>query len=111
VPPQIVAAFSGGGGPIDLTGTGDLGAKILAATPDAFKPVVEPVIPNIVAGIHEAISIAIANTFWAGIVAAVLAALLVLLLREVPMRTTMEGGATLRPTEASGSAESGVIAG
>jgi EmrB/QacA subfamily drug resistance transporter len=98
VPKQMVDAFSAGGGQIDLTGTGDLGARILAATPDAFKPIVEPVIPNIVQGIHEAISIAIANTFWAGIVAAVLAAILVLFLREVPMRTTfaMEGAAPER---------------
>jgi EmrB/QacA subfamily drug resistance transporter len=93
VPKQMVDAFSAGGGQLDLTGTGDLGAKILAATPDVFKPIVAPQIPNIVGGIHEAISIAIANTFWAGIVAAVLAALLVLFLHEVPMRTTfaMEG--------------------
>ena len=90
VPKPLVDAFSAGGGQIDLTGTGDLGAKILAATPDAFKPIVEPQIPNIVQGIHEAISIAIANTFWAGIVAAVLAAILVLFLHEVPMRTTFE---------------------
>ena len=93
VPPQMVAAFNGSGGQLDLTGTGDLGAKILAATPDAFKALVEPQIPHIVQGIHEAISIAIANTFWAGIVAAVAAAILVLFLHEVPMRTTfaMEG--------------------
>ena len=90
VPKPLVDAFSAGGGQIDLTGTGDLGARILAATPDAFKPIVEPQIPNIVQGIHEAISIAIANTFWAGIVAAVLAAILVLFLHEVPMRTTFE---------------------
>jgi EmrB/QacA subfamily drug resistance transporter len=98
VPPDMVAAFAsgGGGGQLDLTGTGDLGAKILAATPDAFRPIVEPQIPHIVQGIHEAISIAIANTFWAGIVAAAIAAVLVLFLHEVPMRTTMEGGATLR---------------
>ena len=96
VPQPIVAQFSGGGAgaQLDLTGTGDLGAKILAGTPDAFKPIIQPLVPNIVGGIHEAISIAIANTFWAGIVAAVLAALLVLVLREVPMRTTFEGGAS-----------------
>jgi EmrB/QacA subfamily drug resistance transporter len=101
VPQQVVDQFSAGGPAtqLDLTGTGDLGAKILAGTPDAFKPLIEPLIPNIVGGIHEAISISIANTFWAGIVAAVLAALLVLLLHEVPMRTTMEGGATLRESE------------
>jgi EmrB/QacA subfamily drug resistance transporter len=113
VPQPIVDQFSGGGAgaQLDLTGTGDLGAKILAATPDQFKPIIEPLIPNIVAGIHQAISISIANTFWAGIVAAVLAALLVLLLHEVPMRTTMEGGATLRESEVPGSAEPGVAAG
>jgi MFS family permease len=113
VPQPIVDQFSGGGAgaQLDLTGTGDLGAKILAGTPDQFKPVIEPLIPNIVAGIHEAISIAIANTFWAGIVAAVLAALLVLFLHEVPMRTTMAGGATLREGEAQGSPERGVAAG
>jgi predicted MFS family arabinose efflux permease len=107
VPQQIVDQFSAGGPAtqLDLTGTGDLGAKILAGTPDPFKPLIEPLIPNIVGGIHEAISISIANTFWAGIVAAVLAALLVLLLHEVPMRTTMEGGATLRENESPSAAE------
>jgi EmrB/QacA subfamily drug resistance transporter len=113
VPQQIVDQFSAGGAAtqLDLTGTGDLGAKILAGTPDPFKPIIEPLIPNIVGGIHEAISISIANTFWAGIVAAVLAALLVLLLHEVPMRTTMEGGATLREGEAQGSPERGAVVG
>jgi MFS family permease len=106
VPQPIVDQFASGGAAaqLDLTGTGDLGAKILAGTPDQFKPLIEPLIPNIVGGIHEAISIAIANTFWAGIVAALIAAVLVLFLHEVPMRTTMEGGATLRgdePSEAS----------
>jgi EmrB/QacA subfamily drug resistance transporter len=98
VPQPMVDAFAAGGGTgqLDLTGTGDLGAKILAGTPDAFKPVVEPLIPNIVHGIHEALSIAIASTFWVGIIAAAIAAILVVFLHEVPMRTTFEGGATLR---------------
>jgi hypothetical protein len=101
VPQPIVDQFASGGAAaqLDLTGTGDLGATILKGTPDAFKPIIEPLIPNIVAGIHEAISISIATTFWAGIVAAVTAAILVLFLHEVPMRTTMEGGATLRENE------------
>jgi hypothetical protein len=100
VPKQMVDAFNGTGfDPQSLAGTGDLGAAILAGTPDAFKPVVEPLIPNIVAGIHEAVSIAIANTFWVGIVAALTAAVLVVFLHEVPMRTTFEGGATLREDE------------
>jgi EmrB/QacA subfamily drug resistance transporter len=113
VPQQMVDAFGAGGGApqLDLTGTGDLGARILAGTPEAFRPLVEPVIPNIVQGIHEAISIAIANTFWAGIVAALIAAVLVLFLREVPMRTTFEGGATLREGDATRSPEAGIAAG
>jgi hypothetical protein len=40
-----------------------------------------------------------------------LAALLVLLLHEVPMRTTMEGGATLRERETARSPESGAAVG
>jgi hypothetical protein len=98
----MVAAFTASGSGADLsslTGTGDLGAAILAQTPDAFKPVVEPLIPNIVTGIHEAVSIAIANTFWVGIVAALIAAVLVVFLHEVPMRTTFEGGSDLREGE------------
>src|SRR3954471_23517076 len=110
VPQQMVDAFAGGGAgaQLDLTGTGDLGARILAGTPEAFRPLVEPVIPNIVQGIHEAISIGIANTFWAGIVAAFIAAVLVLFLHEVPMRTTFEGGATLREGDATPSSEPGI---
>jgi hypothetical protein len=113
VPQQMVDAFAAGGGgaQLDLTGTGDLGARILAGTPEAFRPLVEPVISNIVQGIHEAISIAIANTFWAGIVAAFIAAVLVLFLREVPMRTTFEGGATLREGDGGRSAEAGIATG
>ena len=100
VPQPLVDAFASSGGNVqDLSGTGDLGATILNATPEAFRPVVEPLIPNIVEGIHEAVSISIANTFWVGIVAALVAAVLVVFLREVPMRTTFEGGADLREGE------------
>ena len=103
VPQQMVDQFNAsGGGGLDLTGTGDLGAAILKGTPEAFRPLVEPLIPNIVKGIHEALSIAIANTFWVGIVAALIAAVLVVFLHEVPMRTTFAGGATLREDEGSG---------
>lgn len=114
VPQQMIDGFNqagGGGGQLDLTGTGDLGARILAAVPEAFRPLVEPQIPNIVKGIHEALSIAIANTFWAGIVAALIAAVLVLFIHEVPMRTTFEGGATLREGDVRTPAEPGVAAG
>jgi EmrB/QacA subfamily drug resistance transporter len=114
VPQPLVDGFTGSGGRIDLTGTGDLGARILASVPDQFKAVVEPIIPNIVAGIHEALSIAIAATFYPGIVAAAIAAILVLFLHEVPMRQTFEGGATLSPDEAPsvvGSPDPGMTAG
>jgi len=101
VPQPLVDGFTAGGGQIDLTGTGDLGARIMASVPDQFKAVVQPLIANIVDAIHQALSIAIAATFYPGIVAAVIAAILVLFLHEVPMRTTFEGGATLRDDEPS----------
>jgi EmrB/QacA subfamily drug resistance transporter len=99
VPPQALAQLPlrgpGGAGGVDLFGTGDLGARILAAVPAALRPLVEPLIPAIVNGVHEAFSIALASTFWVGIVGALIAAVLVLFLREVPMRETflMEGAA------------------
>jgi EmrB/QacA subfamily drug resistance transporter len=89
VPPQFVSQFGSGGAgapQLDLTGTGDLGARILAAVPAAFRSVVEPLIPGIVKGIHEAFALAIASTFWVSIGAAILAAVLVLFLREQPQR-------------------------
>ena len=93
VPAELVGAFAAGGaggGQLDLTGTGDLGARILAAVPDPFKATVEPLIPNIVDGIHQAFSIALASTFWVGIAGALVAAGLCIFLRETRMRTTHE---------------------
>jgi EmrB/QacA subfamily drug resistance transporter len=106
VPEQFVQQFQaggGGGGALDLTGTGDLGARILATVPDQFKAVVEPLIQGIVAGIHEAFSLAIGSMVWIGIAGAVIAAIAVLFLKETPMRTTWE-----MPVE--GGAEAGVPA-
>ncbi|MBA3236436.1 MAG: MFS transporter, partial [Chloroflexi bacterium] len=80
VPQEFVDQFSAGRGALDLTGTGDLGQRILAAVPAPFRATVEPLIPNIVGGIHEAFSIALASAFWVGIVGALVAALLVLFL-------------------------------
>jgi EmrB/QacA subfamily drug resistance transporter len=90
VPDQFVSQFAGGGGAIDIQGTGDLGARILAAVPPQFQAQVAPLIPAIVQGIHEAVSVSIAATFWVGIVAAIVAAVFALFLREEPMRTTFE---------------------
>jgi hypothetical protein len=103
VPAQFAAQFAGGGtggGALDLTGTGDLGSRILAGVPEALRPTVEPIIPNIVAGIHEAFTIALASTFWVGIGGALLAAATVFFLREAPMRDFFEfGAATLSDDE------------
>ena len=104
VPQQLVAGFASGGaggGALDLTGTGDLGARILASLPAEVRPTVQPLIPNIVGGIHEAFSIALASTFWIGIGGAFLAAFLILFLEEVPMRTTFDFVDETAPPEAA----------
>jgi len=91
IPQQFVDQFnssSGGGGQLDFTGTGDLGAQILAQVPAAFRPVVEPLIPALVTSIHEALALGIASTFWISIGAAVLAAVLVLFLKTSPLGAT-----------------------
>jgi EmrB/QacA subfamily drug resistance transporter len=98
IPEQFVSQFSAGGGSgqaLDFTGTGDLGAKILANVPEAFRSFVEPFIPNIVTAIHQAFAIAIASTFWVSIGAAILAAVIVLFLKEQPARASVT--ATLDP--------------
>jgi EmrB/QacA subfamily drug resistance transporter len=94
VPQQFVGAFASGGagsGGVDLAGTGDLGARILAAVPAEQKAFVEPLIPGIVRAVHDSVSIAIASTFWVGVAGAIVAALAVLLLREKAMREGFEG--------------------
>jgi hypothetical protein len=94
VPQQFVGAFASGGagsGGVDLAGTGDLGARILAAVPAEQKAFVEPLIPGIVRVVHDSVSIAIASTFWVGVAGAIVAALAVLLLREKAMREGFEG--------------------
>jgi EmrB/QacA subfamily drug resistance transporter len=90
VPGPLVSQFAGGGGTLDVTGTGDLGQRILTSLPETVRPTVEPLIPAIVGGIHEAFSVALASAFWVGIAGAVAAAVIVLLLREEPMRQTFE---------------------
>jgi len=89
VPPQVIDQFGSGQGS-DITGTGDLGQRILAAIPAEARPIIEPLIPNIVQGIHEAFSLAVASTFWVGIVGALVGAVVVLFLHEEPMRATFE---------------------
>jgi MFS family permease len=73
----------------DLSGVGDIGAKILAQVPEQARSFVEPLIPSIVKGIHEAFSLAISDTMWLGVGAAIIAALATLVLHEVPLRKTV----------------------
>jgi EmrB/QacA subfamily drug resistance transporter len=86
VPQQLVdqfAAQSGGGnGALELTGTGDLGQRILDSLPPIAVPFVQPYIAQIVTSLQEAFALAIATTFWVGIVAAVIAAVFALFLRN-----------------------------
>ena len=88
VPQQMIDQFqsSGGGGALNFTGTGDLGAQILAQVPPAFQAFVQPFIAPIVLSIHQALSNAIAATFWLSIGAALLAAVLVLFLPGEPLK-------------------------
>jgi EmrB/QacA subfamily drug resistance transporter len=102
IPQQFVDQLQGqgAGGAFDLNnlvGVGtDLGAAILAQVPEQAKPIVEPLIPNIVTSIYEAISFAIASVFWLGVVAAVIAFVGVLVIRELPLRTSF-GPVPARP--------------
>src|SRR5262245_45720971 len=52
VPPEIGGALAGSGGLDSAIGVGDLGAAILAATPEAVRAQVQPFIPGIVDAIH-----------------------------------------------------------
>ena len=98
VPQQVVDGFAGGGG-VDLTGTGDLGQRILASVPAAQQPQIAPLIPAIVHAIYEAFSVAIAATFWVGVVGAVIAVIAVAFMHEEPMRTTFDFAETADSAE------------
>ncbi|MEA2612261.1 MAG: hypothetical protein QOI52_220, partial [Chloroflexota bacterium] len=67
-------------------GVGDLGAAILAATPEAFRGAIEPFIAQIVSGIHQAFSLAVAQTFWIGVASAIVAAVAAVFMIEHPLR-------------------------
>ena len=97
VPPQVAAGFAGSGNAAisQLTGVGDLGQAILAATPLAARTQLEPFIPAIVGAIHRAFSIATASTFTFGIAAALVVILVVSFLREAPARTAATEDETL----------------
>jgi len=90
VPKPLVDQFAAGGGAIDLTGTGDLGQRILASVPASARESVAPLIPSIVGAIHDAFSIALASTFWVGVVGALIGFAFLIFLPEAPMRVTFE---------------------
>jgi EmrB/QacA subfamily drug resistance transporter len=94
VPQQLVDRFQGTGGAgsdfNDLVGVGtDLGAAILAGVPEQLRPLVEPYVPSIVTSIYESIALAIGSIFWLGAAAAVIGFAAVLVIRELPLRTTL----------------------
>jgi hypothetical protein len=93
VPPQFADQFAqGGAGTLNqVSGVGDLGARILAQVPEAARAAVEPLIPAIVKGIHEAFSIAIASTFVVGIISALVGGLVVLFVLPAGQMGVREG--------------------
>ena len=103
IPQQFVDQLQGPGGAAfdlnNLVGVGtDLGAAILANVPEQAKPIVEPLVPSIVTSIYESISFAIASVFWLGVIAAGVAFVAVLVIRELPLRTSL-GPVPARPAE------------
>ncbi|MEO8250926.1 MAG: MDR family MFS transporter [Chloroflexota bacterium] len=108
VPQEVATGFATGGSNTlnNLSGVGDLGARILASlSPDA-QAQLKPFIPGIVQGIHNAFSIATATTFFLGIGAALVAALLVLFgLPGGRMGATAEAGAPVGASAAEAAAE------
>jgi EmrB/QacA subfamily drug resistance transporter len=90
VPQQLVTQFQAVGfDQNNLVGVGNtLGQQILAGIPAQARSFVEPFIPKIVTSIYEAISLAIGSVFWLGLASSVLAFLAVLVIRELPLRST-----------------------
>ena len=96
VPAQFASQFASGGGSAlnNVAGVGNLGARILAQTPEQARPLVEPLIPAIVNGIHQAFSIATGATFVLGIGTALLAAGIALVVLPTTRMRHMEAGET-----------------
>jgi EmrB/QacA subfamily drug resistance transporter len=102
VPGPITTQFAqaASSGQVDfnqLTGTGDMGATILASIPEQFRAAVEPFIANIVQGIHQAFSLGVAQTFWVGVGASILAALAAATMQELKLRTSNAPAPESRP--------------
>jgi EmrB/QacA subfamily drug resistance transporter len=91
VPQPLVTQFQGAGfDQNNLVGVGStLGQQILAGIPAQAQQAVQPFIPKIVASIYEAISLAIGSVFWIGLAASLVAFLAVLVIHELPLRTSL----------------------
>ncbi|MBA2381764.1 MAG: MFS transporter, partial [Chloroflexi bacterium] len=101
VPTQFVDQFvSSGGNSEGLIVVGqDLGQSILTGVPEPIRAIVEPLIPNIVAGIYQAYSLAVGSIFQIGMFTTIAALLAALVMRELPLRTTMGHGPSAAPAE------------
>ncbi len=91
VPQQVVNGFQGAGfDQNSLLGVGSsLGTQILAGLPAQAQQAVQPYIPRIVTSIYEAISVSIGSIFWLSLGASVLALVAVLVIRELPLRSSL----------------------
>ena len=91
VPQQMVAGFQGGTFDVNsVVGVGgNLGQSVLAQVPAAFRAQVEPLVPKIVTSIYESIATAIGQIFWFGLGTAIIAFLAVLVIRELPLRSSL----------------------
>ncbi len=91
VPQQVVSGFQGAGfDQNSLLGVGSsLGTQVLAGLPAQAQQAVQPYIPRIVTSIYEAISVSIGSTFWLSLGASVLALVAVLVIRELPLRSSL----------------------
>jgi EmrB/QacA subfamily drug resistance transporter len=94
VPAQLVNQFGANAGASEkfIEVGKDLGTTILAGVPEQFRALVQPLIPNIVHGFYEAYSISVGSIFGIGVATTVLALLAALVMRELPLRTTMGHG-------------------
>ncbi|MGZ6269830.1 MAG: MDR family MFS transporter, partial [Candidatus Limnocylindrales bacterium] len=104
LPAQITQGF--GNAHLDtnqLTAVGgNLGGQLLASVPAQVRPLVEPYVPQIVKALYEAISISIGQVFWFGVWASVLGVAATLVIRELPLRSTLRPGETGMATEGEG---------
>jgi len=91
VPQQMVAGFQGGSFDVNsVVGVGgNLGQSILLQVPATFRSQVEPLLPKIVTSIYESIASAIGQIFWFGLGTAILAFVAVLVIRELPLRSSL----------------------